>query len=204
MKRHLSHAGFTLVELMVAMSIFAVMSVMILTVYFNMTNTSRRLAATRELSETAREITERVAREVQDYGISLSGSRYSESTFSYDGWANPDMSGSGGEMFALGTEDSPLFAYFYATSSGATTEGQLRPCIGTAKTDIMTHCGLYRVPRQGSGWDWQNRVNLVDTFIPKDEKKRVKMTDFAVYISGGNFTEKKLMIRFSLSLMPRI
>jgi type II secretory pathway pseudopilin PulG len=189
---------------MVAMSIFAVMSVMILTVYFNMTNTSRRLAATRELSETAREITERVAREVYDYGISLSGSRYSESTFSYDGWANPDMTGSGGEMFALGTDDAPVVAYFYATSSGTMSDGQIKPCVGELKSDSTTHCGLYRIPRQGTGWDWQNRVNMVDTFIPEEEKKRVKMTDFAVYISGGDFTQKKIMIRFSLSLMPRI
>lgn len=66
MKFRFSHSGFTLVELMIAMSIFAVMSVMIMNVYFNISNTSRRLSATRELSETAREITERIAQDVKE------------------------------------------------------------------------------------------------------------------------------------------
>ena len=66
MKFRFSHSGFTLVELMIAMSIFSVMSVMIMNVYFNISNTSRRLSATRELSETAREITDRIAQDVKE------------------------------------------------------------------------------------------------------------------------------------------
>ena len=66
MKFRFSHSGFTLVELMIAMTIFSVMSVMIMNVYFNISNTSRRLSATRELSETAREITERIAQDVKE------------------------------------------------------------------------------------------------------------------------------------------
>ena len=66
MKFRFSHSGFTLVELMIAMTIFSVMSVMIMNVYFNISNTSRRLSATRELSETAREITEGIAQDVKE------------------------------------------------------------------------------------------------------------------------------------------
>jgi prepilin-type N-terminal cleavage/methylation domain-containing protein len=64
-----SHRGFTLIELMISMSIFAVMSVIIMSVYIQTTNTARKLNATRELSETAREITERIAQDVRDKGI---------------------------------------------------------------------------------------------------------------------------------------
>jgi prepilin-type N-terminal cleavage/methylation domain-containing protein len=65
-----SRSGFTLIELMIAMAIFAVMSVMIMSVYINTTNTSRKLNATRHLTETAREITERLAQDVREKGIS--------------------------------------------------------------------------------------------------------------------------------------
>ena len=54
---------------MIAMSIFIVMSVMIMSVYINTTNTTRKLNATRQLSEVAREITERVAQDVREHGI---------------------------------------------------------------------------------------------------------------------------------------
>jgi uncharacterized protein (TIGR02599 family) len=64
-----NHRGFTLIELMISMSIFAVMSVIIMSVYIQTTNTARKMNATRELSETAREITERIAQDVRDKGI---------------------------------------------------------------------------------------------------------------------------------------
>ncbi len=54
---------------MISMSIFAVMSVIIMSVYIQTTNTARKMNATRELSETAREITERIAQDVRGKGI---------------------------------------------------------------------------------------------------------------------------------------
>ena len=61
-----SSSGFTLIELMIDMTIFSVMSVMVMSAYFTITNTSRKLNATRQLSETAREITERISQDVRE------------------------------------------------------------------------------------------------------------------------------------------
>ena len=53
--------------------------------------------------------------------------------------------------------------------------------------------------------DFSQAFNLVDSFIPEESKKRVKIEDMKFYISGdGNTTEKKVTIVFTLALMPRI
>ena len=69
--RHTAQSGFTLIEMAISLAIFGIMSVMILTVYFNATNSSRKLNMTRNLSETAREITERIAEDIKNRGISI-------------------------------------------------------------------------------------------------------------------------------------
>lgn len=77
------------------MSIFAVMSVIIMSVYIQTTNTARKMNATRELSETAREITERIAQDVRSKGISLSGSQFDDMTVGNELWKSPDYTQSG-------------------------------------------------------------------------------------------------------------
>jgi prepilin-type N-terminal cleavage/methylation domain-containing protein len=74
------HRGFTLIELMLAMTIFVIMSVMVMGIYINTTSTSRKLNATRELAETAREITERLSQDIRDNGIDISRSNYDDMT----------------------------------------------------------------------------------------------------------------------------
>lgn len=71
MKNFLKHsrAGFTLVELLIAMTIMSIMGAMTILVYFNVTENSRRLQMAREISETARQITERIAQDVRENGI---------------------------------------------------------------------------------------------------------------------------------------
>lgn len=66
--RH-SRAGFTLVEMILAMAILGIMSTMTLLIYFNISETSRRLQISRELSETARQITEKISQEVRANGV---------------------------------------------------------------------------------------------------------------------------------------
>ena len=82
----------------------------------------------------------------------------------------------------------------------------MTPCIDTSsektKTDPKIHCGLYLVSPGDNGKDG---FNLVDSFVPKDENKRVKIEDMKFYISGdGVTTEKKVTLVFTLVLMPRI
>ncbi len=62
-------SGFTLVELLIAMTIFGMMTIMVMTIYFSTTDTTRRLNAQRELAETAREITERISADIREYGM---------------------------------------------------------------------------------------------------------------------------------------
>lgn len=90
---------------MLAMSIFAIMSMMILTVYFNATETSRRLNATRQLSETAREITERISQDIREKGIEDSGAGFDNS---YLPWKNYDYA-SGSEFMKI--KDMGTYVY---------------------------------------------------------------------------------------------
>ncbi len=55
---------------MIAMTIFAMMSVMVMTIYFSTTSTTRKLNAERELAESAREIVERISEDVRERGFS--------------------------------------------------------------------------------------------------------------------------------------
>ena len=73
-------SGFTLVEMILATTIFAVMSIAVISIYIQTTNLSNRLKATRYLSETSREITERIAEDVKGKGISLKYSQYDDGT----------------------------------------------------------------------------------------------------------------------------
>lgn len=78
----ISRRGFTLIELTIAMAIFSVMSVVVMSVYINTTNTARKLSAVRQLTETAREITERITQDIHEKGIADSV----EYDPSYDPW----------------------------------------------------------------------------------------------------------------------
>ena len=51
---------------MIAMTIMGVMGIMTILVYFNVSESSRRLQMARELSETAREITERIDESIRN------------------------------------------------------------------------------------------------------------------------------------------
>lgn len=84
MKKFITHSrsGFTLVELMIALTIFAIMSTMTILIYFHVSEGSRRLQISREISETARQITERISAEINTYGIS--SDLYEASTFEQD------------------------------------------------------------------------------------------------------------------------
>lgn len=185
---------------MLAMTIFAIMSTMILWVYFNITNTSRKLNATRQLSETAREITERLTQDIRIEGISLSGSKYDDGT-TYKPWIAPSYTQSGGEILGIGTETTVKRIYVYGKKVTSGPSVTLDHCTQVDKLDTsLNHCGLYMV----EGYNWANAYNLVDSFIPEESKKRVKIEDLKFYISWDDNTAKKVVVNFTLGLMPRI
>ncbi len=190
-----SRGGFTLIELMIAMTIFVMMSVMIMSVYINTTNTSRKLNATRHLTETARQITERFAQDVRERGIADGWTIWFDSN--YPQWKSYGYIWSWSEFLSI------LGKWIYVY--GKKTDIWMVPCIDSvaeqAKTDNKIHCGLYFV----SPWDnWVNWYNLVDSFIPEETRKRVKIQDLKFYISGWEFTTKKVTLVMTLILMPRV
>lgn len=81
-----SRKGFTLVELILAMAIMGIMSVMTLMIYFNISETSRRLQISREISETARQITERISQEVRENGIAFAMDDNQKFQYGTPGW----------------------------------------------------------------------------------------------------------------------
>ncbi len=174
---------------MISMSIFAVMSVIIMSVYIQTTNTARKMNATRELSETAREITERIAQDVRKKGIDTV-SELDTSPSAYILWTDQSRYTDSGSEY-LSIVWWPTYVY------GKKTPEWVSPCIDTAKTDNKIHCGLYL----SNGTEY---YNLVDSFVPEESKKRVKITDFRFYISGWESTTKKVTLTMTLALMPRI
>ncbi len=206
MKHASNISGFTLVEMILATTIFAVMSIAVMSIYIQTTNLSNRLKATRYLSETSREITERIAEDVKSKGISLKYSNYDDGTIGNDLWKNPSYL-SGGELLTIGSESSVLRSYFYGKKVGTT----LSLCTPIEKKDRVTQCWLYSIPSSilaitdTLNPDFSQAFNIVDSFIPEEEKKRVKIEDLKFYISwDGNTTEKKVTLVMSLILMPRI
>lgn len=177
---------FTLVEMVLATTIFAIMSIMVISIYIQTTNLSNRLKSTRYLAESAREITERIAEDVKEKGLSgsttLLWSPYWDGTSGY--------SESGSELLGIG-DGSKIYLY------GSKDSGGINPC----NPNPLKHCWLYIVNNGDFLWAF----NIVDSFIPEEEKKRVKIEELRFYISGdGNTSEKKVTIVFTLSLMPRI
>ena len=171
------------------MAIFSVMSMAILSTYIQTTNIWQKMRLTRELSESAREITERIADDVRKKG--LTGSIISSSLHPY--WNNLDYLGNGAEI--LGIADGTR-KYMY----GKKVWAWIDPCVSIDKWDPKVHCGIYIV----EGTAYSSAFNLVDSFIPEEEKKRVKIEDLKFYISGDWVqTEKKVTIVMNLGLMPR-
>ncbi len=188
-----SSSWFTLVELMIAMTIFGMMSVMVMTIYFSTTNTTRKLNAQRELAGTAREIIERLSEDVRERGFSGSALPFDTN---YDLWRSYDYTLSGSEYLNL---NNGRYVYGKKNSTGMT------PCIDTSnekiKTDPKIHCGLYLVDYADNG---TNGYNLVDSFTPEESRKRVKISNLRFYISGdGITTAHKIVLSMDLALIPR-
>jgi type II secretory pathway pseudopilin PulG len=184
---------------MIAMTIFGMMSVMVMTIYFSTTNTTRKLNAQRELASTAREIIDRIQEDVRERGFSGTADPFGKvasiAWTSHNPWLSYDYSGSGSEYLNLNNG-----RYVYGSKKKG-IPGGIDPCIGDKKTDPRIHCGLYLVDYNSDG---SQAYNLVDSFIPDEDRKRVKISNLRFYISGdGIGTAHKVMLNMDLSLIPR-
>lgn len=186
--RH-SRSGFTLIELMIAMTIFAIMGTMTILIYFHVSETSRRMQISRELSETARQITERMASDVSGKGIGTGTLDVSGA----NNWADEyeeNYKNQGSEVLPIDGEKSMFYVY------GKKTENGIIPCGDADKDDIQTLCALYL----GENGEF---YNLVDSFRADESAKRVKVTDAKFFISGDERTAQKVTLKMTLELMPR-
>ncbi len=180
-------SGFTLVELLIAMTIFGMMTIMVMEIYISTTNMSRKLDTERELAETAREITERISADIHEKWIS-------DATIvepSYFAWKNYNYTDSGSEYLVL---KNGIYIYGVKTLAG------LKPCLDPDKSNPKIHCGLYFV----EGNKFVDAYNLVDSFNPDESKKRVKIEDLKFYVSGdGISSARKVVIVFDIGLMAK-
>ena len=83
---------------------------------------------------------------------------------------------------------------------GIKTPTGIKPCVDPDKSNSKIHCGLYFV----EGNNFVNSYNLVDSFHPDDNRKRVKIEDLKFYVSGdGISSARKVVIVFDIGLMAK-
>ncbi|MBP8016922.1 prepilin-type N-terminal cleavage/methylation domain-containing protein [Candidatus Gracilibacteria bacterium] len=90
-----TNSGFTLIEMIVAITILAIIMLSIFGVYSNIINVNKRLELARALQENSRNITETVARDIRENGIDFGY---------YDGLTEDkklDYIGSGNSVLAI-------------------------------------------------------------------------------------------------------
>lgn len=192
-----SRAGFTLVELLIGLTIFAIMSTMTMLIYFHVSEHSRRLQISREISETARQITEQIESEIKQSGIDITQkfnkapNRESNRDWKEDHSVNYTSSGSN----VLPIREGIFYVYGHKEQDG------MKKCDSEEiKNTPDYHCGLYRATLKDQEYSY---YNLVDAFIEGDNKKRVRITDLQFYIFGDENSAKKVTLNMELGLMPR-
>lgn len=131
MKYTRNTSGFTLIELVLSMTIFAVMTTAIISIYIQTTALSYRLKASRYLSETAREITEKITEDVREYG--MSGTTL---TSGYTPWNSQNYS-DGVEILGIGDGNKK---YIYGIKELVGPNWTINPCDNPRKSNPKEHC----------------------------------------------------------------
>jgi hypothetical protein len=161
--------------MVLATTIFAIMSLIVMSIYIQTTSLTSRLKATRYLSETAREITERIAEDVKERGLSGSVSVPSTTNPYWD--STDGYKANGKEILGIGDGD---IVYLYGKRSGASID----ECSPLDKSDPKIYCGLYLVKGfNTSSPGYADAWNIVDSFVPEESRKRVKIEDMKFYVS---------------------
>lgn len=190
-----SRSGFTLVELIIGMTIFAVMSTMTILIYFNISESSRRLQISREISETTRQITEKINQEVQENKIFIKEinkdgndsllKKFKENNFDEK------------NLLAIGRDNNEKIFVLWKRFD----DKNLAPCDSDNKNNPEKNCWLYLV-KQNSDWSL-NYFNLVDSFRENENEKRVKINDLKFEISGWENDVKKVALKMKVSLTKK-
>lgn len=204
--KHLRHSrsGFTLAELILAISIMMIMGTMTILVYFNVSETSRRLQLSREVSESARQITERIAQEVKQNGITINPSNIKD--YNVDFLKNY-KNNTGNNILAIAGDYKKTLKNGVQEIEKDSNNNSIRDAkkyfiywqkVGDTITewcsDTTKHCGLYL-------WENGQPYNLVDAF--REDKKRVTIQDLKFYVTGGDNSANKVTLKMTLALSPQ-
>ena len=114
-------SAFTLIELVVAMTIFSIIMISVFFIYSNILDTSKRLEIMGNLQENARSVLESIATDVREHGIDFD--HYHETMSSYTGSAIDTLAIRGGMRYYA----------MHAISVGGTVG-----CTGTDMSDTGT------------------------------------------------------------------
>jgi prepilin-type N-terminal cleavage/methylation domain-containing protein len=198
-------SGFTLVEIIVAVTILALVLVSVFEIYSQIITTSKRLELARGLQQNTRTITESIASEVRSNGIAFEC--YGSTPASGCGGSTPmDYTASGADTLILrgGIQDcaagaASCFIKYYLARTGSVTSPMA--CTEAERNDRTIDCYLTRQVVQGSAEVSNTRLS--------DPLTRIKNVHF--FVSGvgarqfrnATDTEGKVTIAFTLSLAPR-
>lgn len=153
-----SHSGFTLVELVVSITILSVILLSVFDIYSNILQINKRLEVMRIVQENVRNITEEIAADIREKGIDFNY---------YDGTEigkTNDYSGSGNTILAIRGGDK-----YYPMR--ANTIGTIVQCSDEDEKNPQIHCYIGREDKNG------NRKAISD--------KRVRIENARFFLSGN-------------------
>lgn len=202
-------AGFTLIEIIVSMTILSIVLVSVFEVYSNIIVLSKRLELSRGLQQNARTIVETIAKDVREGGIAFECyTPSSNSPVGCNGGPHPtEYSGSGVTMFIVkGAPSScaPASAidcyiqYFLAKPTATIGE--------VACTDMDTQTpGLCYLARRvvWAGSPLGDSTRLSDALMSITQLRFFLSGVSAAGFSGQADQEGKVTMLFNLSLAPR-
>jgi prepilin-type N-terminal cleavage/methylation domain-containing protein len=210
-----SSQAFTLIEVIVAMTILALILTSVFQIYTNITTMSKRLELARWLQNNVRTITESIARDVREGGIAFR---------CYDapgGIVEPGCDGGVERNYATSWSDTLIL------KGNATTCGAANSCYIQYYLAKQTIIGDYQKCTQAEVLNWDGKPETACRFIKKfygeladgvygDISPPVVLSDSATridtlrfYVSWGdasgigtNQQEGKVVVTFRVSLAP--
>ena len=162
-------------------------------IYFNISETSRRLQISREISETARQITERISQDIRKNGVFI-GTKETDTQWNDNSTAN--YLGDGNNVLHIrkvNPDGSQAVSHTYYYGK---IDWWIQACSDDDKNNTEKYCGLVY-------YDGTTQYDLVDSFRSEQESKRVKITDLKFYVTGGDQDANKVTLKMTLELTAR-
>ncbi len=198
-----SRQAFTLIEIVVATTILAVVMVSVFEIYLSVLTLSRRLEFSRSLQENARSMTEVFAKEIRDRGIDLSfyDAGSSERILDYQ---------NGNAVLAIRPDSEGNFSRYYLMEDSvsgpvACREGESTAGTGSNLLSELVGCYLGRESLAPDGTS--SRIRLTDSRV-KVENLRFHIVGISAEsvatssVNAASNREAKVTAAFDLAIPP--